>query len=122
MNTTIKNSVTLVGNIGRDIQLFTFKGGNKKAICSIATTERYTNAKGEKISQTDWHNIVSWGKTAELLEQNVKKGNEVSISGRLSNRSYEGKDGSMKYVTKIIVADFFKVAKRTEPVIEATPF
>jgi single-strand DNA-binding protein len=122
MNTSIKNAVTLIGNVGRDIQIFSFDSGNKKAMCSIATTEQYTNAKGEKVKQTDWHNIIAWGKTAELLAQNVKKGNEISINGKLSNRTYVSKDGATKYVTEIIISDFFKIAKREEPVVEVVPF
>ena len=122
MNTTIKNSVTLIGNVGRDIQVYSFDSGNKKAVCSIATTERFTNASGEKVSQTDWHNIVAWGKTAESISQNVKKGNEISVTGKLANRAYQAKDGTTRYVTEIIVSDYFKVAKRQEPIVEATPF
>jgi single-strand DNA-binding protein len=122
MKSNVKNSVTLVGNVGRDIQLMSFEGGNKKATCSLATTDTYRNAKGETVKQTDWHNIVAWGKTAELMAQNIKKGNEVSVSGRIASRSYVAKDGQLKYVTEIIVSDFFKIARVELPVVEAVPF
>jgi single-strand DNA-binding protein len=122
MNTNIKNSVTLVGNVGREVQVMTFDNGNKKVTFSLATIEFYKDAKGEKVTQTQWHNLVAWGKTAELISQNVEKGHEISISGKLANRSYVAKDGSTKYVTEVVVGDFFKVAKRTAQVAEVTPF
>jgi single-strand DNA-binding protein len=122
MKTNIKNSVNLIGNVGRNIEIFSFENGNKKAVCSIATSERYTNAKGESVTQTDWHQIVAWGKTAENLAQNVQKGNEISVTGKLTNRAYQAKDGITRYVTEIIVSDFFKLAKRNAPSVEATPF
>ncbi len=118
----IKNSVTLLGNVGREIQLFSFEGGNKKATCSLATSENYKNAQGEKVKQTDWHNLVAWGKLAERLSEDIKKGAEISVTGKLASRSYTGKDGSTKYITEIIMTDYFKVAKRQEPIVEAVPF
>lgn len=111
-----------MGNVGRDIQLISYDSGHKKAFCSIATTEKYTNSIGEKVTQTDWHNIVAWGKTAENLALHVQKGNEISITGKLSYRSYQAKDGSTRYATEIVISDFFKVAKKLEPITEATPF
>ncbi len=122
MNTNIKNAVTLVGNVGREIQVMTFDNGNKKASFTLATSEFYKDAKGEKVTQTQWHNLVAWGKTAELLAQNVDKGNEISVTGKLTNRSYVAKDGSTKYITEVVISDFFKVAKREAPVVETAPF
>lgn len=122
MNTNIKNSVHLVGNAGRDVTLTSFQNGNKKATLLLATNEHYTNSKGEKVKQTDWHKLVAWGKTAEELASSVAKGTEISVHGKITNRSYADKDGSTRYVTEIIVSEFFKLSKKSQPVTEAVPF
>jgi len=122
MINTIKNSVQLVGNIGKDVQLTTFDNGNKKATLLLATNESYTNAKGEKVKTTSWHNLIAWGKTAEQMAKSIQKGNEISIQGKLCNRTYADKDGNTKYITEIVVNEYFKVARTTAPVVEAVPF
>jgi single-strand DNA-binding protein len=122
MINTIKNSVQLVGNIGKDVQLISFDNGNKKASLLLATNESYTNAKGEKVKTTAWHNLIAWGKTAELMAKSIQKGNEISVQGKLSNRSYVDKDGNTKYITEIVVNEFLKVARTTTPAVEAVPF
>ncbi len=122
MMNTIKNSVQLTGNIGKDVQLLSFDNGNKKAILLLATNESYTNAKGEKIKTTTWHNLIAWGKTAEDMAQTLQKGNEISVEGKITNRSYEDKEGNTKYITEIIVREFSKNAKEAESAAEAAPF
>ena len=119
---TIKNSVQLVGNIGKDVQLVSFDNGNKKASIVLATNESYTNTKGEKVKNTSGHNLVACGKTAEQLATTVRKGNEISIVGKLSNRTYVDKDGNTKYVTEIVSNEFFKVARTVAPSVEVVPF
>lgn len=111
MNNTIKNSVQLIGNIGKDVEILNFENGNKKASVSIATTDYYTNNKGEKVKQTEWHNLIAWGKTAELMAQVLRKGNEVAIQGKLTNRSYTDKTGVTRYVTEISVNEFYKISR-----------
>lgn len=122
MMNTIKNSVQLTGNIGKDVQLLSFDNGNKKAILLLATNESYTNAKGEKIKTTTWHNLIAWGKTAEDMAQTLQKGNEISVEGKITNRSYEDKEGNTKYITEIVVREFSKNAKEAESAAEAAPF
>ncbi len=122
MMNTIKNSVQLVGNIGKDVQLVSFDNGNKKASIVLATNESYTNTKGEKVKNTSWHNLIAWGKTAEQIAASVQKGNEISIVGKLANRTYTDKDGNTKYVTEIVVNEFFKVARTIAPSVEVVPF
>lgn len=112
MASTLKNSVQLIGNLGKDVALTTFDSGTVKATITIATNDYYTNNKGEKIQQTEWHNLIAWGKTAELMSQSLVKGNEVAIQGKLSNRSYEDKDGITRYVTEVIVNEFYKLGKQ----------
>lgn len=100
---TLRNRVQLIGNPGMDPEVKVLDGGNKLAKFSIATNESYKNAKGERVTETQWHNVIAWGKTAELIEKFVKKGKEVGIEGKLSNRSYEDSDGTKKYVTEVVV-------------------
>jgi len=99
----LKNKVQLIGNLGMNPEIKTLESGKKLAKFSIATNESYKNAKGEKIEDTQWHNLIAWGKTADIVEQYLQKGNEVAIEGKLSNRTYEDKDGNKRYVTEIVV-------------------
>ncbi|HET8885859.1 MAG TPA: single-stranded DNA-binding protein [Salinimicrobium sp.] len=99
---TLRNKVQLIGNVGNDPEIVNLETGKKLAKFSIATNETYKNAKGEKVTDTQWHNIVAWGKTAEIIENYVPKGKEVAIEGKLTSRSYEDKEGVKKYVTEVV--------------------
>ncbi|HUH45941.1 MAG TPA: single-stranded DNA-binding protein, partial [Arenibacter sp.] len=90
---TLRNKVQLIGNLGKDPEVINLQGGAKLAKFPVATNESYKNAKGEKVTDTQWHNVVAWGKTAEIAETYLKKGNEVAIEGKLINRTYETKEG-----------------------------
>ena len=99
---TIKNHVQLLWNIVDDPNVTNLEGGKKVARFRLATNENYTNAKGEKVQSTDWHTIVVWGKTAEIVEKYAPKGKQVAIVGKLKTRSYtEPKEGNERYVTEI---------------------
>ena len=106
---TLRNSVRLVGNLGMDPEVKSFDANKKLARLSIATNESYKNDKGEKITDTQWHNLVLWGAQATLAESLLKKGDEVAIEGRISNRSYVDKDGVKRYTNEIIVNEFLKI-------------
>ncbi|MRX63683.1 single-stranded DNA-binding protein [Maribacter luteus] len=97
----LKNKVQLIGNLGNDPEIVNLDGGSKLAKFSIATNETYKNAKGEKVTDTQWHNVVAWGKTAEIVENFLMKGNEVAVEGKLTHRSYETKEGEKRYITEI---------------------
>ena len=97
----LRNKVQLIGNLGQDPEIVNLDNGSKLAKFSIATNEIYKNAKGEKVTDTQWHNVVAWGKTAEIVENFLMKGKEVAIEGRLTNRSYETKEGDKRYITEI---------------------
>jgi single-strand DNA-binding protein len=99
----INNTVNLIGNLGMDPEVKSLDSGKTLARFSLATSSFYKNAQGEKIKDAQWHNIVAWGKTAEIVEKFLKKGSKVAIEGRLNNRQYEGKDGEKKYITEIVV-------------------
>ena len=98
---TLKNHVQLIGNVGQEPQITNLESGKKVARFSIATNEYYKNAKGEKVQSTEWHTVVAWGKTAEIIERYAGKGKEIGVSGKLKNRSYEDNDGIKRYVTEV---------------------
>ncbi len=100
---SLRNSVQLIGRLGKDPEVKTFNN-SKKASFSIATTDSYKNQKGEKIEDTQWHNIVIWGKLADVAGKYLKKGTEVCVEGKLVHRAYEA-GGEKKYVTEINVND-----------------
>jgi len=101
---SLRNSVQLIGRLGKDPEVKVF-GEKKKASFSIATTDSYKNAKGEKVEDTQWHNIVIWGGLATVVEKYLKKGNEVAIEGKLVHRVYETSAGEKKFITEINAND-----------------
>jgi single-strand DNA-binding protein len=109
---TLRNSVQLIGNIGKDPEVKSFEK-SKKASFSIATNESYKNQKGEKIEETQWHNVVVWGKLADVVEKYLKKGNEVAIEGKLVHRSYETASGEKRYITEINVNDLLMLGGKS---------
>jgi len=109
---TLKNSVRLVGNLGMDPEVKSFDNNRKLAKIAIATNETYKNDKGEKITDTQWHNLVLWGAQAKLAEEYLKKGDEIAIEGKLSSRSYVDKDGNKKYATEVVVNEFLKLSHK----------
>lgn len=111
MSSRLKNSVQLIGHLGKDVEIMTFDSGSKKVSITIATNDYYTDNKGEKVKKTEWHNLVAWGKTAELMSQTLAKGHEVAIEGRLTSRSWEGKNGKNNYITEIVVNEFYKLTR-----------
>jgi single-strand DNA-binding protein len=101
----LRNKVQLIGNLGMDPEVRTLESGKKFAKVSIATSETYKNQKGERITETQWHNLIAWGKTADIIEKFLKKGSEVAIEGKLINRNYTDKEGIKRYVTEIEVSE-----------------
>ena len=98
----LKNKVQLIGNLGNNPEIITLESGKKLAKFSIATNESYKNSKGEKVTDTQWHNIVAWNKTAEIIEKYLTKGSEVMVEGKLTSRSYDTKEGEKKYITEVV--------------------
>jgi single-strand DNA-binding protein len=96
------NKVILIGNLGKDPEFKFTPGGQAVATFSIATTERYADKSGQRQEKTEWHNIVVWGKLAELANQYLKKGRSVYIEGRITTRSWDDKDGNKRYKTEIV--------------------
>ncbi len=99
----LKNKVQLIGNLGNAPEVRNTESGKKLVRFSIATNESYRNAKGEKVTETQWHNLIAWGKVADIAEKYLTKGSEVAIEGKLMNNNYTDKDGNKKYSTEIQV-------------------
>jgi len=107
----MKNRVQLIGNVGNDPEIKTLENGKNLAHLTIATNDKYTNDKGEKVEQTEWHRVTAWGKTAEIIEKYVVKGKEVAIEGKLTHRSYDDKNGEKKFITEVVVNEILLLSK-----------
>lgn len=105
------NKVILIGNLGRDPEVMTFDNGVKKTSFSLATTESYKNREGNRVEQTEWHNIVLWRGLAEVAEKYLHKGSQIYLEGKIKTRSYE-QDGVKKYVTEIYGDQMTMLGKR----------
>jgi len=110
----LKNKVQLIGNLGNAPEVKTFDSGKKMARFSVATSESYRNAKGEKVTETQWHNLVAWGKVADIAEKFLTKGKEVAIEGKLINRSYEDKNGKKRTITEVQVNELLLIGAKAE--------
>lgn len=108
------NKVILVGNVGRDPEVRYLDNGVVIAKFPIATSETYTNKSGEKVTNTEWHNIVLWRKLAEVADKYIKKGSSLYIEGKIRSRSYEDKDGIKRYITEIVADNMQMLGKRSD--------
>ena len=112
MKSKLKNSVQLIGNVGNDPEIVNLESGKKIAKFSIAINDSCRNDAGEKIENTEWHNLIAWEKTAEIIEKYVTKGKQVAIEGILSSRTYEDKEGVKKYITEIVVNELLMMGSK----------
>ena len=111
---TIKNHVQLIGNVGQEPTIMNLESGKKVARFSLATNEYYKDAKGEKQTDTNWHTVVAWGKTAEIVEKYFVKGKEVGISGKLKTRSYTNDDNEQRYVTEVVADEILLLGSKDD--------
>ncbi|WP_348798239.1 single-stranded DNA-binding protein [Flavobacterium adhaerens] len=107
----MKNRVQLIGNVGNEPEIKTFEGGKKKASLNIATSDSYKNEKGERVEQTEWHTVIAWGKTAEIIEKFVTKGKQIALEGKLTHRSYDDKNGEKRYITEVLINEIMLLGK-----------
>ncbi|MCL9809642.1 single-stranded DNA-binding protein [Flavobacterium luminosum] len=107
----LRNRVQLIGNVGQEPEIKIIEGGKKLAKLVLATNEVFYNEKGDKVTDTQWHNVSAWGKTADIIEKYVSKGKEIGIEGKLTHRTYEDKDGNKRYFTEVIVNDLLLLGK-----------
>jgi len=121
------NKVILIGHLGDEVKMHYFEGGNAIGRFPIATNETYTNRQtGEKVTTTEWHNIVVRNKLAEICEKYLSKGDKVYVEGRIKTRQWEGEDGAKRYTTEIHVVDMTFLTTKKElnaplPQMEAKP-
>jgi single-strand DNA-binding protein len=107
----LRNKVQLIGHVGQEPEIKTFDGGKKLANITLATNESYTNAKGEKVENTEWHRLTAWGKTADLIESYVTKGKEIAVEGKLTHRSYDDKEGVKRFITEVVISELLLLGK-----------
>ena len=114
------NKVMLIGHLGDEVKMHYFEGGNCIGRFPLATNETYTNRQtGERVTNTDWHNIVVRNKAAEICEKYLSKGDKVYVEGRLKNRQWQGEDGNMRYTTEVHVQDFTFLTTKKESMANA---
>lgn len=99
----LRNRVQLIGNVGQDPTITNFDNGKRMARVNLATNEHYKNNQGERVTHTEWHTLIGWGKLVDIIEGFVTKGKEIAVEGKLITRSYEDKDGNKRYVTEIVL-------------------
>ena len=107
----LRNTVQLIGHVGQEPEIKTLEGGRKMANITIATSEVYYKENGDKVENTEWHRVVAWGKTAEIIEKYVVKGKEIAIEGKLVHSSYDDKNGDKRYITEVVENDVLLLGK-----------
>lgn len=108
----IRNSVTLIGFLGKDAEVINTPTGKTLANVSLATNDSYRNKEGERISTTEWHRCIAWGKLAEIMGNLCKKGKEVAVRGKLTYRSYQDKNGNPRSLPQIVVQEFILLDRK----------
>ena len=108
----LRNKVQLIGHLGAAPEVKNTENGKKYARFNMATNESYRNSKGEKVTETTWHNLVAWGKVAEIAEKYLEKGKEVAIEGKLISRNYTDKEGNKKYIMEVEVNELLLLGSK----------
>jgi len=108
----LRNNVRLIGRLGVDPKVTKFENGKQVVSFSIATDESYKNKEGERVENTQWHNLVVWNGLSKVAEKYLKKGMEITVEGRLVHRSYEDKNGKTVFVTEVEVHDLLMMGKK----------
>lgn len=108
----MRNKVQLIGHLGQAPEIRAIADGKKVAALSVATHETYKNTKGEKVSETQWHNVSAWGKLADIAEKYLEKGTEVAIEGKLINKTYTDKQGVKRTVTEVYAHELLILTKK----------
>lgn len=111
---SLRNKVNLIGRLGMNPEVRTLSSGKVMARFSIATTDTYKNEKGERMTETQWHNVIAWGSPARIIEKYVKKGQEIAVEGKLTSRNYEDKNGVKRSVSEVVVSDILLLGNTKE--------
>ena len=115
------NKAILVGRLGKDPELRYTPSGSAVASFTLATNERWTGQDGQSNERTTWHNIVAWGKQAEVIKEYLTKGKQVYIEGRIQNRTYDDKEGNKRYISEVVVQNFQFLGSRGDASGEPAP-
>ena len=110
----LRNKVQLIGNLGNAPEVKTLESGKKMVRFSVATNEVFRTASGEKVNETQWHNIIAWGKGADIAEKYLSKGKEIALEGKLINRSYTDKEGTKKYITEVQANELLMLGEKSK--------
>lgn len=108
----IVNRVQLIGQLGNDPEVKKLDKGGTLAKFSMATNEYRKDASGEKVKDTQWHNVIAWGKTAEIVEKYAHKGNKIGVDGKLISRNYEDKEGQKRYITEVVASEILLLSEK----------
>ncbi|NOR87901.1 MAG: single-stranded DNA-binding protein [Bacteroidales bacterium] len=108
----LRNQVQLIGNLGADPEMREFSNGNNKVNIRLATSDSYKNKAGEKVTDTQWHNVVAWNGTGKYIKNYTTKGTEIMVQGKLTHSSYEDKNGVTKYVTEVVADQVMILSKK----------
>ena len=109
---SLRNSVRLMGHLGQDPEVREIANGKKLAKFSLATNDYYKNSDGDQVTETQWHNIVAWGKTAEIVEKYLHKGSQIAVEGKIEYRTWEDDEGIRHHATDIIVHDLILLDRK----------
>jgi single-strand DNA-binding protein len=115
------NKVILVGNVGKDPEVRHLENGSAVSTIALATSDYYTNKSGEKVTSTEWHNVVLWRSLAELAEKYIRKGSQIYVEGKIRSRSYDDKDGNKRYITEIVADTVQLLGRKQEEGQGASP-
>ncbi|MBO9566729.1 MAG: single-stranded DNA-binding protein [Niastella sp.] len=102
---TLRNKVQLIGCLGNNPTIVVTEKGVKRARFALATNETHRNANGTRVTETQWHTLIAWGKLADIAEKYLFKSREIAVEGKLSNRSYTDKQGNKRYISEVVVAE-----------------
>ena len=107
---SLRNKVTLIGRTGKAVEIINLENGILAKV-SLATSDFFTNSKGDRVEETQWHNLVAYGKTADIMQKYVEKGQEIAVEGKIVYRSYEGKEKKKRYITEIRIEEIILLGK-----------
>ena len=110
----LRNKVQLIGRVGNAPEVIQLESGRKLVKFTMATNDSYKNANGDKVEDTQWHNLVVWSKLTSVVEEYVKKGDELAIEGKLTSRSYDDKEGIKRYISEIIVNELLMLGGKKD--------
>ncbi len=111
---SLRNRVQLIGNLGADPEIKSLEGNKKVARFSLATNDEYTDKSGQKVKQTQWHQLVVWGKLADTCEKFLNKGKEIAVEGKLTYRTWNDKDGKTHNITEVVVNELLFMGTKTK--------